>query len=102
MERHPSWEITIAANEFKAFRDSISISGEEETKLGIPEELQGQSTVASEAYDARRMISLPTVRDLHGDSPQRTRNSVVSQRPLRSPLSLLDQNARNPACSSSL
>jgi hypothetical protein len=93
MERHPSWETTVIASEFKTFRDAISISVEEESKLGIPEELHGQSAAASEAYDARRMSSLPTIRDLHGDSPQRTRNSTVSRHSSWPPLSTLDQNA---------
>jgi hypothetical protein len=70
----------MSITDFKAFSDSISISSDEETKLGIQEDLHGHSIVASEVYDSRRMGALPTVRDAHGDSPRRIRQSAPSQR----------------------
>jgi len=42
--------------------------------LGIPEDHQGRS-VAQDAYDLRRLHHFPTVRDTHGDSPQRPRRT---------------------------
>ena len=71
-ERHPSWETNVSATELKIFSDSISMSNDEEIRLGIPEIFHGCSIIANEVYDNRRLNALPTVRDTHGDSPQRT------------------------------
>jgi len=74
-EQHPSWEQTLSLKDLEEFRSKISISSEEETKLGIPEDLHGRyaTVVTTAAYDARRMaITL----DRHGDSPRRARQST--------------------------
>jgi hypothetical protein len=71
------WETNImSVTEFKTFSDSISISSDEETRLGISENLHVCSIVMSEVYNNHRMNVLPTVRDFHGVSPRRTRQSV--------------------------
>lgn len=75
----------MSTTEFKTFSDSISISSDEETRLGISENLHGCSIVMNKVYDNCRMNVLPTVHDIRGDSPQRTRQSVhfiVSNTPL--------------------
>lgn len=66
----------MSTTEFKTFSDSISISSDEETRLGISENLHGCSIVMNKVYDNCRMNVLPTVHDIRGDSPQRTRQSV--------------------------
>jgi hypothetical protein len=75
-ERHPSWETNISSTELKIFSDSISISNDEEIRLGIPESFHGRSIIANEVYDNRRLNALPTIHDTHGDSPQRTRQRI--------------------------
>jgi len=75
-ERHPSWETNIApSRNLHEFRNRITITNEEEAKLGIPEEYQGRSVVAEAAYDARRSQHLPSTRNVHGDSPRRPRHA---------------------------
>jgi hypothetical protein len=98
-ERHPSWETNMSATEFKTFSDNILISSDEETRLGISENLHGCSIVMSEVYDNRRMNALPTVRDIRGDSPRRTRQSVPIYT-VPPPFTLLYQTAPLPLITS--
>ena len=75
-ERHPSWETNIApGRNLHEFCTKITITNEEEARLGIPEEYQGRSVVAQAAYDACRSQHLPSTRDIHGDSPRRPRHA---------------------------
>jgi len=53
------------------FREKFTISPVEEERLGIPDDLVGLSVMRHLNYDAARMDRLPTVRDLHGESPRR-------------------------------
>jgi hypothetical protein len=86
-ERHPSWEHNVTqGKDLNDFRDRILITNEEETKLGIPEDHQGRSTVAEDAYHARHMHNLPTTHDGRGDSPRRPRHTYSTN---RSPLHFL-------------
>ncbi len=59
------------------FHSKISITSEEETKLGTPEDLHGRYSiaVASTACDVRRMGDLATIINCHGDSPRRARHN---------------------------
>jgi hypothetical protein len=73
-ERHPTWERNVTqGKDLNDFRDRILITNEEEAKLGILEDHQGMSAVAQDAYHARRMQSLSSIHDGHGDSPWRPR-----------------------------
>ena len=78
-ERHRSWEATSTPSEVDSIRNTITISDEEETKLGIPETLRGRfiQVIASEVYDNSRMGTPPAIRDLHGDSPRRFRHAPI-------------------------
>ena len=59
------------------FRNRILIANEEEAKLGIPEDRQGMSAVAQNAYHAWHMQSLSSIRDGHSDwfSPEASLHS---------------------------
>jgi len=83
-----SWESNTTSPEVNDFSGKISITNEEETKLGIPEESQGHSVVALEAYDARRSHSVLPIHDSHGDSPRRPRRTTPVQHPYPPPPSL--------------
>ena len=41
--------------------------------MGIPDDLVGRSVMRHLNYDAARMDRLPTIHDLHGESPRRLR-----------------------------
>ena len=56
--------------DYKQFSDKISILPEEEERLGIPEDYIGNSSIAQLTHDICHMNHLPTVHDLHVDSPQ--------------------------------
>jgi len=71
--KHPRWEENVSEKEREGFRCKILIDTEEETKLGIPEDLHGHWVDASEVYDTRRMGILPNTSGQHGDSPRRLR-----------------------------
>ena len=60
-----------------SIRNTITISDEEETKLGIPETLRGHSVIAGEVYDNSRLGTPPAIRDLHGDSPRWIRHTPM-------------------------
>ena len=81
-ERHRSWETTSSPREVASSRDTILISNEEETKLGIPEHQVHGHVVAREAYDNCRMQSPPSICDNHGNSPHRTRRPATACQPL--------------------
>ena len=63
------WPVAVPGSVLMEFRNAITITNEEETKMGIPENYQGRSAIAQEVYDVRRLHQLPTIRDTHGDSP---------------------------------
>jgi len=79
-ERHP--RNAVAADDLNKFRETvtITITEEEETKMGIPEK-QGRSVIAYDSYDARRMNHLPTVQNIQEDSPRRPRQAPFSHVP---------------------
>ena len=60
--------------DYKKFADKIYILLEEEERLGITEDHIGNSAIAQLTHDVCHMNRLPTVRDLHGDSPRQPRN----------------------------
>ena len=61
-EQHPSWEKrAVPGSVLMEFRNSITITNEEETKLGIPEDYQGRSAVAQEAYGVCRPFAIQMV-----------------------------------------
>lgn len=95
-ERYPSWETNISATELKTFSDSISISNDEEIRLGIPEYPHGCSIVANEVYDNRHFNVLPTVRDTHGDSPQRTHQHIPGYTTTPPAFNLFNYTAATP------
>ena len=70
-EQHPSWESNTDSLEVQDFSGKISITNEEETKLGIPEKSHGRCVVAINAYNMRRSHSLPHIHNSHGESPRR-------------------------------
>jgi len=74
-ERHASWERRGDYNK-------ITILPEEEERLAIPENHVGNSAIAQLTHDVRHMNCLPTVHDLHDDSPQRPRNHTQSMQDL--------------------
>jgi len=59
--KHPRWEENVNEQERDDFHRKILIDTEEETKLGIPDNLHGRVN-ASDVYDARRMGTLPVMR----------------------------------------
>jgi hypothetical protein len=71
-ERHGSWE---QRSDHTKFREKITISPAEEERLGIPDDLVGRSVMRHLTYDAARMDRLPTIQDLHGESPRRARHT---------------------------
>lgn len=75
-ERHP--RNAVVADELHKFRETITISEEEETKMGIPADKQGQSV---RAYESHRMNDLSTVRNIQEDSPRRPRQTPFSSVP---------------------
>jgi len=80
-ERHPSWErnLITGAKELQEFRDRITMTNEEESRLNIPEEKQGWSAVIyADVHDQRHLNQIPSVRDSRTDSPQRPRPSQRS------------------------
>jgi hypothetical protein len=52
------------------FREKITISPAEEERLGIPDDLVARSVMRHLTYDAAHMDRLPTIQDLHGESPR--------------------------------
>ena len=60
---HGSSEVTI-----RSFARKLPSPAEEE-RLGIPDDLVGRSVMRHLNYDAARMDCLPTIHDLHGESP---------------------------------
>ena len=77
-ELHPSWEKSaVPGSVLMEFRNAITITNEEETKMRIPENYQGYSgSIAQEVYDVRRLNQLPTIHDsTHSDSPQKPRRT---------------------------
>jgi len=74
-ERHP--RNAVAADDLNKFRETVTITEEEETKKGIPGK-QGRSVIAYDSYDARRMNHLPTVHNIQEDSPRRPRQAPFS------------------------
>ena len=47
----------------------ITITNEEEARLGIPEEYQGRSVVAQAAYNTHCSQHLPSIPNVHSNSP---------------------------------
>ena len=92
--QHPSWEANVLqGRELQEFRDKIAIANEEETKLGIPEDRQGwYRPGVSDLSDMRHAnpLLLPSIRDGHGESPQRSRQTRSPPRipPIRLPVFL--------------
>jgi hypothetical protein len=70
-EQHPSWESNTDSLEVQDFSGKISITNEEETKLGIPEESHSCCVVAINAYDVQRSHSLLHIHNSHGKYPCR-------------------------------
>jgi len=60
------------------FQNAITITNEEETKMGVPQNYQGCSAIAQEVYDVRRLKQLPTIHDTHGDPPHKPRRTPPS------------------------
>jgi hypothetical protein len=77
-ERHASWE---QRGDQVKFREKVYISPEEEERLGIPGNCIGRPMVVQWAYDARRTNCLPSIRDLHGESPRRPHRTQPMQNP---------------------
>jgi hypothetical protein len=73
-ERHGSWE---QRSDHTKFREKITISPVEEERLGIPDDLVGCSVTRHLNYDAARMDCLPTIHDLHDESPRQARTQLI-------------------------
>lgn len=84
-EWHGSWE---QRGDYTKFREKITISSVEEERLGIPDDLVGRSVMRHLNYDAAHMDCLPTIHDLHGESPRRARNTQPIYNPATVPFAL--------------
>jgi len=83
-ERHPTWE---RAGENKDFRDKIYISRAEERALKVTEDRVG--LLVQTSYDTCRTThNLPSIHDLRGLSPRRTRTQPPSEITSPLPISL--------------
>ena len=81
--RHVDWEKHVVDRlDLQAFRKQITISDEEGTRLGIPEDRHGfRAATLNASTDVRHgnPLHLPSIRDGRSDSPRRSRQETIYQ-----------------------
>ena len=74
--QHPAWENNVLdGRELQEFQEKITISQEEETRLGIPDDRRGLRIVNADVRHANPLF-LPSIRNERGDSPRRPRQET--------------------------